>query len=178
MNPSAFQMVLAEQYGIALPKNCTFVGPYKTGLKPKEQIFISRSAINCLYQTIEYPKDYKLKPDWFKFERDVYTLMKNLKYSVTHIAASKNGDNGIDVYAKKGKIEWIIQCKCWSPRYPVGPNIIRELMGTLIGFPNARGMVVTTSHFTSGAIQKADEHNIEHIDGAEFIDWIDDVKKK
>jgi hypothetical protein len=178
MNPSAVQMVLAEQYGISLPKNCTFVGPYNTGRKPKEKIFISRSAIKCLYQTIEYPEDNKLKPDWFKFERDVYTLMKKLKYSVAHTALSRNGDNGMDVYAKKGKTEWVIQCKCWSPRYPVGPNIIRELIGTLSDHPDGRGMVVTTSSFSSGAIRKAAEKNIDLIDGNEFISLVGEIIKK
>ena len=47
---------------------------------------------------------------------------------------------------------------------------VRELLGTLSGYPQGtRGMIVTTSRFSSGSQSLAEEHNIRLIDGAEFV---------
>ena len=90
------------------------------------------------------------------------------------MAASRRGDYGVDVYATKfseDQIEnWVIQCKCYSPQNKVGPKIIRELIGSLSRYQGTtKGMVVTTSSFTVGAIDEAKRAGIKLIDGAAFI---------
>jgi HJR/Mrr/RecB family endonuclease len=93
---------------------------------------------------------------------------------VEHISASRRGDRGVDVYARRadahGEECWVIQCKCWSPRRKVGPSVIRELIGALAAYPpGTRGMVVTTSSFTSGAKELAETNSVRLMDGAGFL---------
>lgn len=103
--------------------------------------------------------------------------MDALGFAVEHIAASRNGDGGIDVYATRGhdldEMNWVIQCKCWHPKRKIPPSVIRELVGVLAGYPHGtRGMVITTSTFSSGAIESAKEANIRLIDGSEFAELV------
>lgn len=100
--------------------------------------------------------------------------MESLGFDVEHISASRRGDNGVDIYATKGsdfdQVNWIIQCKCWHPKRKVSPNVVRELVGVLAGYPQGtRGMIATTCSFSSGAIEAAKAANIRTVDGAEFI---------
>ena len=108
--------------------------------------------------------------------------MDALGFTVEHIATSRHGDGGIDVYATKGRdfdeMNWVIQCKCWHPKRKIPPNIIRELIGVLAGYPHGtRGMVITTSSFSSGAIEAATEANIRLIDGGEFMELVKSVSE-
>lgn len=101
--------------------------------------------------------------------------MLDLGFDVQHVAASGRGDNGIDVYATKGAdldlVNWIIQCKCWRPGRKVHPATVRELKGVLSDYPSGtRGMIVTTSSFSSGAIELAEGADIRLMDGAEFAE--------
>ena len=90
-----------------------------------------------------------------------------------HRAAVRNGDQGVDLYATKGidleAVYWIIQCKCYHLGHPIGPDKLRELHGVVVTYPaGTRGMMITTSAFTSGARALAAELNIRLMDGAEF----------
>ena len=170
--PSKYQLLLAEIYGLSVPTGYTFVRPHERGHKKVEVIYRSRSALQSLYTTIEdgVPQG---RPLWFQFERDVSKLMERLGYDVQHVAASRRGDYGVDVYATKfteDQIEnWVIQCKCYSSKNKVGPKIVRELIGSLSHYAEpTKGMVVTTSSFTAGAIEEAKQVGIKLIDGIEF----------
>ena len=51
----------------------------------------------------------------------------------------------------------------------MGPNVIRELYGSLHAYPEGtKGMVITTSLFTAGAIKEAERMGIKLIDGDGF----------
>jgi len=100
--------------------------------------------------------------------------MAAMGFSVEHVAASRHGDHGVDIYATKGhdldQINWVIQCKCWHPKRKIPPNVIRELVGVLAGYPHGtRGMVVATCKFSPGAIEAAAAASIRLIDGEEFM---------
>ena len=110
---------------------------------------------------------------WFQFERDVCSLMQKLGFRIKHIAAGRNGDKGIDVLAVKGSdidlVTWVIQCKCWNPKRKVMPATVRELAGVLsLRHAGTRGMIVTTSDFSSGAVEEAERHSIRLMAGEEF----------
>jgi restriction endonuclease Mrr len=132
--------------------------------------------MQCLYTAAtEMPGDSPIR--WFQFERDVHMLMRALGFDVEHVAASRKADNGVDVYAVKGvdfdETRWIIQCKCWGPKRKVSPSTVRDLIGALTHYPRGtRGMIVTTSGFTSGAKREAETARIRLVDGAEFMELI------
>lgn len=170
---SEVQLALAERYGFSVPVGYTFVRPHQRGKSQREVVYRSRSALQSLYTAIEPSADVA-RVSWFQFERDVKTLMQNLGFTVEHVAVSRNGDKGVDIFATKGTdldaISWVIQCKCWNARRKVEPMTVRELIGTLTRYPSGtRGMVVTTSRFSSGAIEEAQSNNIRLMDGEEFM---------
>lgn len=136
-------------------------------------VFRSRSALRSLFQ-VDVERDSKAGGvAWFSFERDVQSLMKSLGFSVAHVAASRCGDDGVDIFATKGadldEVRWVIQCKCYSSKNKVGPAAIREILGALRPHPpGTRAMVVTTSSFTAGASELAAAEGVRLMDGAEF----------
>lgn len=169
---SAHQLILAKQYGIAVPRGYTFVRPHERGAVEREVVYRSRSALRSLYEV--EPVEAAGIPQWFKFELDVVRYMKLRGFSVEHIAAARNGDNGVDIYARRmaGGFEeiWVIQCKCYRLSRKIGPAVVRELVGALASYPAAaRGMIVTTSSFTPDALALAHRSGIETIDGKTFI---------
>src|SRR5438034_2838690 len=177
-NPSEHQLFLAERYGFEVPIGYTFVRPHERGKQSREIIYRSRSAIQSLYTVIP-EQSGTTRPKWFQFERDVHALMRSLGFEVQHIASHPQG--GVDLYASKGSdldyINWIIQCKCFAPKHKVGPAIVRDLVGTLQRYPpGTRGMIVTTSSFSSGAIEEARRAGIRRIDGREFVELIQRTK--
>jgi len=171
-SPSSNQLTLAERYGFNVPEGYTFVRPHERGKEKRDIIYRSRSALRSLYTATELQTS-SCEVRWFQFERDVQTLMQRLGFTVEHVAASRRGDNGVDIYATKGvdldAVRWIIQCKCWNPKRKVNPSVVRELVGTLTRYPSGiRGMIVTTSGFTAGAVREANDHEIRLMDGEEF----------
>jgi HJR/Mrr/RecB family endonuclease len=112
--------------------------------------------------------------DWFRFERDVQAAAVGLGFEVVHVAASRAGDQGVDLYASKGldldQVAWVIQCKCYGPDHLVGPHVVRELLGALQAHPRGtRGMIVTTSDFTDAAKRLAASNHVRLMNGDEFV---------
>lgn len=168
--------LLAELYGFTVPTGYTFVRPHERGHKKMEVIYRSRSALRSLYTAVESNISAP-RPRWFQFEQDVYHLMERLGYDVQHVSASGQGDHGVDVYATRTTAQqietWVIQCKCYSDTRKVGPNIVRELIGSLSRYGTAtKGMLVTTSSYSAGAIEEAARVGIRLINGAEFVTLI------
>jgi len=93
-----------------------------------------------------------------------------------------SADGGIDVHAKASGRMWIfestfvqIQAKRWL--HSVGRKEIAELRGSLKPF--AKGVVITTSHFTKAALNEAEEEGknpISLIDGLRLSKVIIDVQ--
>jgi hypothetical protein len=56
---------------------------------------------------------------------------------------------------------WAIQCKCYAPKRKVGPSVVRELIGALAAYPpGTLGMVVTTSGYSSCAVDLARQSGV------------------
>lgn len=103
--------------------------------------------------------------------------MESLGFDVQHVAASRRGDRGVDVYATKGtekgtdldKVCWVIQCKAYTPTHKVGPHVVRELVGALAEYPRGtRGLIATTSAFSREAEELATRHEVRLMNGVEF----------
>ena len=125
--------------------------------------------------------DSKKTNDYFKFEIDVKNYFKDNKFDVQHYSASRRNDGGIDVIATKNvkekQLTYLIQCKCYNRKLKVGPNIVRELIGSMAGYEEeCKGIIITTSEFTRDAIIERDKnyekYPIKFIDGSEFVKLI------
>jgi restriction endonuclease Mrr len=179
-----FQVATGGGFWVAirvLPVGYTFVRPHERGKKHRDIIYRSRSALRSLYTVTSEAAQGAAKSSWFQFERDVHSLMAALGFTVEHVAASRTGDKGVDIIATKGsdfdQVYWFIQCKCYAPTHKVDPGKIREMKGVLSDQPHGtRGMIVTTSTFTSGAINEARGADIRLVDGREFVQLIAKTK--
>ena len=115
---------------------------------------------------------------WFKFEKDIKKLLEFQNMQVEHYSASKRNDDGIDIVAikkKKDEIEThLYQCKCYKPKNKIGPDIVRELIGSMIAFGGkCIGWIVTTSSLTDDSIRlikdfKTKGYEINYLEGKDI----------
>jgi hypothetical protein len=84
-------------------------------------------------------------------------------------------DGGIDIVAVSGQPllggRYIIQCKRYTSS--VSSPIVRDLYGVVMAERANKGILITTSAFTSDAIEFAREKQIELIDGVRLIDLLE-----
>lgn len=98
-------------------------------------------------------------------------------YKADHKAASRNGDGGIDIQASKGSEHLYVQCKYWKD--PVGISVVREMIGTLITYPEGScGVIVTSSELTIPAKELAIDYGIQFVENVSFEKSIDHKLKK
>jgi restriction endonuclease Mrr len=113
-------------------------------------------------------------PRWFEFERDCARFLRRRNLNVIHQSAERNVDGGVDLFAESSSGQtYIVQCKCWATHRRVGPEVMRELEGAIryadMGTSGeSKGIVITTSCFTSGAIEVGRALGYELIDGETF----------
>lgn len=111
------------------------------------------------------------------FEKLVVELLLKMGYGGSLKDAGKaigqSGDNGIDGIIKEDKLGLdiiYIQAKRWENS--IGEPVIRDFVGSLAGKHANKGVFITTSHFTSGAIDfvKNIPHKVILIDGEMLTD--------
>ncbi len=103
---------------------------------------------------------------WQDFEYLVGEYFRRRQFSVEE---TKSGaDGGVDLIATKGMEKYLIQCKHWQA-YKVGVNVVRELLGVMVGVGATGGFVVTSGEFTKDAIDFAKANNILILDGKELF---------
>jgi restriction system protein len=102
---------------------------------------------------------------WRDFEFLVGEYFRRRHFSVEE---TKDGaDGGVDLIAKKGREKYLIQCKQWKVPI-VRVNVVRELLGVVVGAGATGGIVVTSGEFTKDAITFARANNIMLLDGKEL----------
>jgi hypothetical protein len=71
------------------------------------------------------------------------------------VLTPQSGDGGVDVYVVRhdelGSSLSVVQCKHHAARRRIGPNLVRELRGTVETTGASAGVLITTSFFTRGA---------------------------
>ena len=115
-----------------------------------------------------------LAEDPYDFEQQVAQMLRNRGLVVEVTGGS--GDEGIDVIAYDDTPitggTYLVQCKRYSPDHKVGVSEVRELYGTMQEKHAAKGVLVTSSTFTAGALRFAEDKSIELIDGAKLSNLI------
>lgn len=173
---SAAQRFLARRYGVHVPEGFTFVRPHDRGTAAGQErirVYRSRSASRMLFEVVQ-TAPAGTRPAWFEFEKDCAVVLRRRGLVVRHQSIQRDGDGGIDLYATdKDGLGWVVQCKCWGLHRPVGPEVVRELHGAIakadVGSSvESRGILITTSRFTSGAVELAETFGYECIDGESF----------
>jgi HJR/Mrr/RecB family endonuclease len=108
---------------------------------------------------------YDLSPK--EFEQYVARLFRKKGYKVSLRGAS--GDKGVDLMLERaGGRRAIVQCKRY--RRPVGPEVVRELFGTLIHERVSHAFLVTTADISQSARDWAQGKPMTLIDGNLLIE--------
>lgn len=111
------------------------------------------------------PREALLSLRPYEFEYLVALLFEKMGYQVSVTKATRDG--GIDVVARnteRGKTEFIlIQCKRYESNIPV--SAVRELLGVVSRMQANKGVVVSTSGFTSQAKREARETSRSELIG-------------
>jgi restriction system protein len=112
------------------------------------------------------------------FEGFVAALVEQLGFEDV-VLTPRSGDMGRDVLATKRihgiSILCAFECKRYAPDRPVGPEIARALLGTIMHGPTraAKGILVTTSSFTPAA--RTFIFTEPGLDGRDFdgiVEWL------
>ncbi len=114
---------------------------------------------------------YDLSPK--AFEHYVAGLFERRGYTVE--VRGRSGDLGVDLALRRldGRLA-IVQCKRY--RHTVGPDIVRELFGTMVHERAAHGFLVTTAEISEGARAWAADKPITLIDGRTLAGLSDDLR--
>lgn len=113
------------------------------------------------------------------FERLVVDLVVSMGYGGSFEdagkAVGKSGDGGIDGIIKEDKLGLdviYLQAKKWAS--PVGSPEIQKFAGALLGRKSKKGIFITTSKFSNGAVEYARsvENKIILIDGEQLTRYM------
>ena len=178
--PSAVQLEIAKRHRVELPAGHTWVQGHYRGGGEHQAVYRSRSAMNLLYEVLPPSIDEPSSTaNWFDFERSVARLLEeHLGFSILDKAVRGRGDQGIDLLATKAsgeKLEmWVVQCKYYADRNPVGPGVVRELMGAVAAVTSrsdgnpVRGLLVTSGRLSGDALKLCATHGIQSFDGSQL----------
>lgn len=114
---------------------------------------------------------YALSPR--AFEHYVAELFERRGYEVE--VRGRAGDLGVDLALTRADgRRAIVQCKRY--RHTIGPEIVRELFGTMVHERAAHGFLVTTADISEGARAWAADKPITLIDGQTLAELSDDLR--
>jgi len=121
---------------------------------------------------------YSLSPR--QFEEFVAELFEKDGYSVTLTPQTRDGGKDLFIAESKliGNFIYYIECKKYSPNYPVGVRAIRELHGAVSADKATAGIVVTSSYFSRPAKEFTEKikNQMSLIDFSNLKKWIDKTK--
>lgn len=117
---------------------------------------------------------------WREFEELIAELLSNDGYSVE--LGPGRSDGGVDIVATKnlrevGSFKTIWQAKKLRQGKKVGLSLIRELADTRLEQKASKGIIVTTTFLTSGALErvKRDEYSLGKVDRNDLQKWIERI---
>jgi HJR/Mrr/RecB family endonuclease len=115
---------------------------------------------------------------WREFEHLIANMLEADGYNVELMQGSKDG--GVDVVAIKdlgdaGLFKSIWQAKKHRIDRKVGLSLVRELADTRLEHGASKGIIVTTSYLTSGALGRVerDRYLLGKVDRADLDRWIE-----
>jgi restriction system protein len=118
---------------------------------------------------------------WREFEELIADLLDKDGYTVTLGPGTKDG--GKDITATKqleevGQFMSVWQVKKLTPGNKVELSVIRELADTRTQHKASKGMIVTTTYLTRGALERVqqDQYLLGKVDRDDLMQWIRRVK--
>lgn len=142
---------------------------------PEEEMDESFSKIN--EKLAEQILENILNKDPIFFERLVIDLLLKMGYGEFRPDAgrttSPTNDGGIDGIINEDRLglnKIAVQAKRYDKSNKIGTPLLQSFVGALVGKGLTKGVFITTSSFTSGAIEYAKNQSIILIDGDKLAD--------
>lgn len=114
-----------------------------------------------IYEEILLNPEYVYNLEPCEFEEFVADVFRNIGFNAE--VTQKTHDGGKDIVAtfEMGGVLYTtyFECKRYSPNRPVGVEIVRELYAVMEMERVDKGVIVTTSYFTRGAVAEAQRLN-------------------
>ena len=142
---------------------------------PDDTLHLAEEAIRATLSAQLLERIHDLSPAFF--ERLVVDLIVSMGYGGTRQSVvrrlGKSGDEGIDGVVNEDPLGLdvvYIQAKRYAPDNTIGRERIQQFAGALVGQGASKGVFVTTSSFSRGAIEYANRvpQRIILIDGGEL----------
>lgn len=156
-----------------------FILEPKTLLLPSHEILIlehspSLSILSKLQNQTHAIDDL----NWRQFEILISELLESDGYDIELMSGTKDG--GVDIIAVKdlgenGMFKALWQAKKYSSSRKIGISTIRELADVRNEHKASKGIIVTSSFLTSGALQRIerDKFILGKVDSNDLKSWID-----
>ncbi|MBX7481071.1 restriction endonuclease [Qipengyuania qiaonensis] len=144
---------------------------------PEEQIDAAQAVLKSALSSDVLQRILDNSPTFF--ENVIVELLVAMGYGGTHEKAAlrlgKSGDNGVDGVIDEDRLgldRIYVQAKRYAAANTVQRSEVQAFVGSLVGFGANKGVFVTTSTFTSGAIGYAEQipQRVILIDGARLTD--------
>lgn len=110
-----------------------------------------------------------------EFEYWCATLLRKNGFNNVEVTKA-SGDQGVDILAEKNEIKYAIQCKCYSN--VLGNSPIQEIHAGKSMYRCQVGVVMTNSHFTSGAKELAEATGVLLWDREKLVQMLSNIDKK
>lgn len=170
-----FRLGNTKENGTAVEKAA--VAASNSEATPEEQIDAAQAILKSALSSDVLQRILDNSPAFF--ENVIVELLVSMGYGGTHEKAAlrlgKSGDNGVDGVIDEDRLgldRIYVQAKRYASANTVQRSEIQAFVGSLVGFGANKGVFVTTSSFTSGAISYAEQipQRVILIDGARLTD--------
>ncbi len=131
-----------------------------------EELSITKTLLQRLRRLRKLEQMQALDP--IEFEKYVGLLFRDDNWEVFTTVAS--GDEGVDLFVRKGDHTGIVQCKRYSGT--VGQPVVRDLYGSMVHNQVNEGWLVTTGNVSKQAEQWASDKMINLVDGSDLVAWV------
>lgn len=144
---------------------------------PEEQIDAAQSVLHSALSSDLLQRILDNSPSFF--EHLIVELLVAMGYGGTHENAAlklgKSGDNGVDGVIDEDRLgldRIYVQAKRYAEQNTVQRPEVQGFVGSLVGFGASKGVFVTTSIFSAGAREYANQipQRVILIDGAQLTD--------
>lgn len=146
---------------------------YKTSGKTDELYDIEvrlqkAEVLRSIQEQPQVEQEPRIGRSGIPFEEKCLRLLQQMGFTAS--STTSTNDGGIDIIAIHSQPvlagKYIIQCKDWKSN--VGVAVVRELYGVVNAEGANKGILITSSTFTKGAEEFAQEKPLELIDGEQL----------
>lgn len=175
--PAFVEFYGAASLGASASETPATLAATESSITPEEQIDAAHSVLTSALQTDLLARILEQTPAFF--ERVIVDLLVGMGYGGTHENAAmrlgKSWDGGIDGIVDEDRLgldRIYLQAKRYAHHVSVGRREIQGFVGSLVGLGASKGVFVTTSTFSSPAVDFARglQQRVILIDGARLTE--------